>query len=182
MLAVVLLGLLATSPDVVLHSEPSPAAPIVARSIPKDAMRPIHNTQMGAAVYTIRGEWYYVAIGAQQKAWLQKTPQMVFHLYLDLVTRNVPVLASRWDGRIYGVLGHHPSTSAPLQRVMHSGRSVAVKILANRRYKGGLWFQIETPVADHCGALPPNVRPTKGWIPAYTPEGEPNLWFASDGC
>jgi len=181
-LAVVLLGLLATPPNVVLHSDPSQASPIVARSIPKDALRPIQNTQLGAAVYTIRGDWYYVAIGAKQKAWLHKTPQMVFHLYLDLLTRNVPVFTSHWDGRIYGILGHNPSTSAPLRRATRSGKSVAVKILANRRHQGGLWFQIETPVADHCGSLPPKLRPAKGWIPAYTPGGEPNLWFASDGC
>ncbi|MBL0155562.1 MAG: hypothetical protein IPP47_00360 [Bryobacterales bacterium] len=181
MLALVLLGLLATLPDVVLLSEPSPAAPIVARSIPADALRTIQNTQLGAAVYTIRGGWYYVSIGAKQKAWLHKTPQMVFHLISICSPATCPFSPHAGMEESTG-----PSVTTRPPRPLSKGLSQRKKRRSEdpgqSQTPGGLWFQIETPVADHCGALPPKLRPAKGWIPAYAPDGEPNLWFASDGC
>lgn len=180
MLAVVLLGLLSTSPDVLLRSEPLVSAPVVARGIPREAMHSLDGA-LAAAVYQMRGSWYLVSIG-RRKAWVRGTPEMVFHLYLDLVTRRPAVLTARWNGVLYADLGHAPAASQALRRALRREGQLGVRILSTRMYNAGLWLQIETPVTDSCGKRPSGLRSKTGWIPAFDDYGEPFLWFSTNPC
>lgn len=181
MLALVLLGVLATPPDVLLHSEPRPAAPIVARSIPRDARRPFDENKFVVAVFAIRGDWYHISIG-KQKAWLRKTSEMDFYAYLDLLTRRALLLTNRWNGKIYAKLGRDLVASPLLVQALRNRRNIGAKLLMNRMYQGELWLQIQVPVPDTCANVPPKLRPTIGWIPAYDSDGEPYVWFSTAGC
>ena len=181
MLALVLLGLLTTPDEVLLHSAPDPNAPIVGRYVPVDALRVFDYDKLGAAVYQIKGTWYLVSTGTE-KAWLQKTASMAFHSYRDLLKRRVPLLAGRWDGKLYVEPGRNAVDSPQLKDAIKTRGSVGVTILTRCLYEGQLWFQIQAPVADACGEVPPNVSPATGWIPAYDAEGEPYIWFSPMGC
>lgn len=181
MLALVLLGLLTTPDDVRLHSEPNSAAAIVGRHIPVNALRAFDYDKLGAAVFQIRGDWYQISLGTE-KAWLRKTSKMVFHRYLDLLTRRAPLLTRNWDAKIYADPGRNPADSPQLKQTLRDRGSMGAKILSRALYEGQLWFQIQTPAPDACGELPLDVSPSTGWIPAHDSQGEPYIWFSSMGC
>lgn len=122
-----------------------------------------------------------VSLGTR-KAWMRKTPEMVFHPYFDLLARRAPLLTQRWDAKIYAELGRNPAALSMLKRALRTRGSLGVKILGRRIFDGELWFQIQTPAPDACGEVPPRLAPVTGWIPAYDSDGEPYIWFSPAGC
>jgi hypothetical protein len=132
----------------------------------------------GALVREVRPGWFRLRLADGRDAWLRAADAGAYHPLAELLIGRLSYLGPHWDGWVW------PSAGAGYPQ--RAGRRVAhheqpVRVLAAESIGDTLWLQVEILEADPCTGGEVRVAHA-GWVPAYTPGGEPTAWFHSRGC
>jgi hypothetical protein len=131
----------------------------------------------GAVVEEQRGEWFRIALASGKSVWVRASDCGPFYPLAELVVNRLTYLNAHWDGWVWPSAGAGYPQTAP----RNPGREQPVNIVAAEKIGDSLWLQVEVLDGDPCDGKPAKVV-HGGWVPAYTPDGEPIAWFYSRGC
>ena len=99
-----------------------------------------------------------------------------FRPYEELIANSLTYLTQEWDGIIWNIPGINSKSESLIKFSTRHVRIIATKKVGNK-----LWLQIEVLNPCWCTFEDPKVI-NKGWIPAFSTKGQPNVWFYSRGC
>jgi hypothetical protein len=142
--------------------------------------------QVSAAVYALAypprgGPWYKVHYTVEDKTgygWVEHAAGAQYREVHSLVSSGLAFLTDAWDRRLL----ERPAADAPARTLERSGQSDSVRVIEVYYASGNSepWYLLAV-VRGECTGEPLEVVGT-GWVPAYTPEGDNNVWFHSRGC
>ena len=131
-----------------------------------------------AITYQQKEEWYLIGIkdNKSNKAWVSAKNAGKFRLYEELIIDGLSYLTNEWDGVIWEI----PEINSNFESLIKLSTRHA-RIVEAKKINSQLWLQIELLNPGWCTLENPKVI-KKGWIPAFSSKGHPNVWFYSRGC
>lgn len=131
-----------------------------------------------AIVYARRAGWYRLRLADGRYGWTPAADAGTFFPYAELLPKRLAYLTAGWSGFIWPQAG----AGLPFRPVDLTGvDEVPAVIVESARIGDALWFRVEIPEQDPCGAAS-QKNPATGWVPAYGRDGSPNAWYYSRGC
>jgi hypothetical protein len=124
----------------------------------------------GAIVVGQRPGWFEIVM-PEGTGWVRATPTRTFHAVQELI-RGLAHLSADWDGLF------HTSPGGPARRPADTSADTIVDILRMDRRAGRDWVLVETGFSCD-GPEAPRIR---GWVPLYSDDRRPTIWFYSRGC
>ncbi len=133
-----------------------------------------------ALVYAIANDWYKVKRSDGSFAWLGPDAAGTYWPLESLLPNRLNYLTDQWNRLLWPMLG----AGLP-SRLSYAGenrpREQPVNVLAAERIGGSLWLEVEVLKSSPCESGDSRAT-ARGWIPAYSPQGEPVAWYYSRGC
>ena len=128
--------------------------------------------------YQQKEGWYFIGIkkNTLNKGWISPKDAGKFRPYDELIVTGLTYLTNEWDGIIRKIPAINSSSESLIKL---SARHV--RIIATKKVNNKLWLHIELLNPGWCTLEEPKVI-NKGWIPAFSSKGHPNVWFYSRGC
>jgi hypothetical protein len=124
----------------------------------------------GAVVVGQRPGWFEIVMPGGT-GWVRATPTRIFHAVQELI-QGLAHLSADWDGLLHaspGGLGRRPADTSA---------DTIVDVLRIDRRAGRDWVLVETGFS--CDD--PEVPRIRGWVPLYSDDRRPTIWFYSRAC
>jgi hypothetical protein len=141
---------------------------------------------MGVHVYDRSDDWLLVGLGPDNNrryGWLPAKYAFDFHSLDELLGRKMTYATKGWDKILYP----SPNRSTPGVNVGPAlpPRDVPwglcdMRVDETRRVEGELWLKVSIVTNMCTGGIFNILR--QGWIPAFSPKGELNVWIYARGC
>lgn len=160
-----------------LHTEPNSKSAIHFRiSKTEQLMTREHGyEEVSAMAYGQQKGWYLIRTKTGQ-GWLSPTDAGRFHAYEELLKESLIFLDTKtWNGHLYS----SPDNLQRFEDIKSSSAQIDVDVIGQRLLQNRLWFEVQF-IEGRCESE--EKRGKKGWVPAHSEKGEPNLWFYSRGC
>ncbi len=128
--------------------------------------------------YQQKEGWYLIGLKNNKlnKGWVSPKDAKKFRPYKELIVDSLTYLTNEWDG----IIRETPKINSNSE----SSRELStrdVRIIETQKVNNKLWLKIELLNHGWCTLEDPKVI-KKGWIPAFSSKGHPNVWFYSRGC
>ena len=135
----------------------------------------------GLVVLEERDGWLRIEL-ADGRGWIRSVGQGNFHSYDELLRESLAYLTAAFDGAMWPSPGG--TSLRPLPEVWgpHLRTSPAVRVLDVVTVDGEPWLRIRLDPEYGCGDPEGPLSAVEGWVPGYTAEGTPVVWFHSRGC
>ena len=129
-------------------------------------------------IYQEKEGWYLIGLENNKlnRGWVSPEDAGKFRPYEELIAESLTYLTKEWDGVIWKI----PGINNKLESLINLSTR-HVKIIETKKVDNKLWLQIEVLNPGWCTFEDPKVI-NKGWIPAFSSKGHPNVWFYSRGC
>jgi len=127
--------------------------------------------------YQQKEGWYLIGINNKlNKGWVSPKDAGKFRPYEKLIVDSLTYLTNEWDGNLWEI----PVINSNFESLIKPSTR-HVRIIATKKVDNKLWLQIELLNPGWCTLEDPKVI-KKGWLPAFSSKGLPNVWFYSRGC
>jgi len=128
--------------------------------------------------YQQKEKWYLIGIknNKLKKGWVSPKDAGKFRSYEELIVDTLTYLTNEWDGNLW----KSPAINSNFESLIKLFTR-HVRIIETKKVDNKLWLQIDLLNPGWCTLEDPKVI-KKGWIPAFSLKGHPNVWFYSRGC
>lgn len=127
-----------------------------------------------AVVLEQHNDWFKLRT-ADGPVWIQATPQAKYHSLASLLQKRLSYITPASAGHIFTRPGGSDISASV------SGET-SVSVVKSTNVDDKLWLYVQVMSHSICD---PSEKPDvvlQGWMPAYTPAGQLNLWFYARGC
>lgn len=146
--------------------------------------REVGYEQVAAEVYAYADDadqrWYKVRLTSGAYAWLSPDAAGTYWPVDELLPRRLNYLTNGWNRMLWPSLGAGLPT-----RLAYSTdtppREQPVNVISTARIGGSLWLEVEVLRSSPCESGDSRAL-ARGWIPAYSGQGELVAWYYSRGC
>ena len=132
--------------------------------------------------YQQKEGWYLIGIKNNKlnKGWISPKDAGKFRPYEKLIVDAMTYLTNKWDGIIWQAPDINSNSESIIKISTRDVRTIETK-----KFNSKLWLKIELLNPGWCDFTDYYKDPKaikKGWIPAFSSKGHPNVWFYSRGC
>lgn len=121
--------------------------------------------------------WYKVLV-SDGTGWIKPALNSKFMpIEFLLSTFGAAYLSDEWDGYIFD----KPNSLFKFYQG-HKVDDMDVDILGSGMYENRLWFHVKKIAPIDAVDKGKNYKEVTGWVPAYSLEGDLNIWFSVYGC
>jgi len=169
-----------------LLAEPKSGSKTVAQiGTPTDVVSREHGYESESAVAFERRNGWTLIQSKSGRGWLSPENSGTFRSYESLVHGSV-YLTGDWDLKLYAS-PHDLKSFETIPSPQEDGGNYPswqksnsqADVLTTKVVDGQLWFQIQL-IHGRCSENEKLGK--KGWVPGYSRDGSPTLWFHSRGC
>ncbi len=163
-----------------LHVQPDTASPLLTEIASYEALetRESGYEEKAAVVQARANGWYRLRLSDGREGWLPPDLAGTYFPYPDIALRRLNYIPKPWHGFVWPVAGAGLPVRTPDDP---SRREVAIEVLERMDIGGFPWLRVEVFSESPCEVPEPNAI-ASGWIPAWAPDGAPQVWYYSRGC
>lgn len=163
-----------------LYAEPDPDSELVVEVPAYDALvtRESGYEEPAAVVLARQGGWYRLRSTDGRSGWLPPDLAGTWFPYPEIALNRLNYIDAPWHGFVWPSPGAGLPVRAPDDPAR---REVAIEVLEQTDVGGFPWLRINVLSGSPCEVAEPRTV-VSGWIPAWAPDGAPQVWYYSRGC
>lgn len=162
-----------------LHAEPDGRTDVVGEVASYDDLdtRESGYEEPAAIVLAREGGWYRLRMSDGRLGWLPPEMAGTYFPYPDVAVNRLNYIEAPWHGFVWPTAGAGLPSRAPAG----GAREVPLEVHEVSEIAGFPWLRVTVLSQSPCEVPEPRAV-VSGWIPAWTPDGGPQVWYYSRGC
>lgn len=172
---------------VTLYNEPTEHTAVAAVVSDRTELTSLEHgyEQLSAAVYEMRQiedrVWYRVHYTTSRgfgDGWISNRDTSAYHSLADMLVHGLAFLTNSWDRAVFAA----PRANSSKQTMPVTIDRANVHVVATAGDAEHLWLQIELLDGNACEGSEQPAIAMRGWIPAFSPNGQLTAWHYARGC